>query len=150
MPIKGVDNITLRVIDRRPAKRHCRQDLDAMERIMAIDNEKPGLGYIYIEMTIKDPEGFKQYTALSAPAVQAAGGRYIVRGARPEFLEGSTDANRIVIVEFDTAAKARDFYHSAAYQAARLKRLSAAEFRMTLVEGPAPDGEALASRVPGS
>ena len=104
---------------------------------MATNNVKSGRGYIYVEMTIKDPEGFKQYTALSAPAVQAAGGRYIVRGAQPEFLEGSTDANRIVIVEFDTAAKAREFYHSAAYQAARLKRLSAAEFRRTLVEGAA-------------
>ena len=92
--------------------------------------------FVFVKYII--PEGFKQYTALSAPAVQAAGGRYIVRGAQPEFLEGSTDANRIVIVEFDTAAKAREFYHSAAYQAARLKRLSAAEFRMTLVEGPAP------------
>jgi uncharacterized protein (DUF1330 family) len=62
--------------------------------------------------------------------------RHIVRGARPEFLEGTTDAQRIVIVEFDTAAQARAFYHSAAYRAARQKRLTAAEFRMTLVEGP--------------
>jgi uncharacterized protein (DUF1330 family) len=46
-----------------------------MERIMATDNLKSGRGYIYVEMTIKDPEGFRQYTALSAPAVQAAGGR---------------------------------------------------------------------------
>jgi len=81
---------------------------------MATDNLKSGRGYIYVEMTIKDPEGFKQYTALSTPAVQAAGGRYSVRGAQPEFLEGSTDANRIVIVEFETAEKARQFYHSAA------------------------------------
>ena len=103
---------------------------------MTTENPKPGRGYIYVEMTIKDPQGFKDYTALSAPAVQAAGGRYIVRGVQPEFLEGSTDAHRIVIVEFDTAAKAREFYHSGAYQAAREKRLSAADFRMTLVEGP--------------
>jgi len=103
---------------------------------MSAENATPGRGYIYVEMTIKDPEGFKQYTALSAPAVHAAGGRYIVRGARPELLEGTTRADRIVIVEFGTAAQARAFYHSAAYQAARQKRLSAAEFRMTLVEGP--------------
>jgi uncharacterized protein (DUF1330 family) len=30
-------------------------------------------GYIYVEMDIRDPEGFKNYTALSAPAVHAAG-----------------------------------------------------------------------------
>jgi uncharacterized protein (DUF1330 family) len=105
---------------------------------MTAQNATTGRGYIYVEMNIKDPEGFMQYTALSAPAVHAAGGRYIVRGVRPEFLEGTTNTERIVIVEFDTAAQARAFYHSAAYQAARQKRLSAAEFRMTLVEGPPP------------
>ncbi len=94
-----------------------------------------GRGYIFVEMTIKDPEGFKRYTALSAPAVHAAGGRYIVRGVAPEMLEGSPSADRIVVVEFDTVAQAHEFYHSAAYQAARAKRLSAAEFRMTLLDG---------------
>ena len=104
---------------------------------MTGETTKPGRGYIYVEMTIHDPEGFKHYTALSAPAVHAAGGRYIVRGAKPEFLEGSAPATRIAIVEFDSAAHAREFYHSAAYQTAREKRLTAAEFRMTLLEGPA-------------
>ena len=99
-----------------------------------------GRGYIYVEMTIRDPEGFKNYTALSAPAVHAAGGRYIVRGARPEFLEGSADANRIAIVEFESVDRARAFYRSAAYQAACEKRLTAADFRMTLLEGPADGG----------
>jgi uncharacterized protein (DUF1330 family) len=114
-------------------------DIGKMEQAMTTKGARPGRGYIYVEMTIKDPTGFKQYTALSAPAVHAAGGRYIVRGVQPEFLEGSTQAHRIVIVEFDSAAQAREFYHSAAYQTARQKRLSAADFRMTLVEGPPPD-----------
>ena len=104
---------------------------------MTIENATRGRGYIYVEMTIRDPEGFKNYTALSAPAVRAAGGRYLIMGARPEFLEGSTEAHRIALVEFESAEHARAFYHSAAYQAAREKRLTAAEFRMTLLEGPA-------------
>jgi len=96
-----------------------------------------GRGYIYVEMNIKDPDAFKQYTALSAPAVHAAGGRYIVPGRVPEMLDGASSADKIVIVEFDTPAQAREYYHSAAYQAARAKRLLAAEFRMTLLEGAA-------------
>jgi uncharacterized protein (DUF1330 family) len=103
------------------------------------EDEMLGRGYIFVEMTIKDPEGFKQYTALSAPAVHAAGGRYIVRGVAPEMLEGAASADRTVVVEFDTVAQAREFYHSAAYQAARAKRLTTAEFRMTLLEGAPPD-----------
>jgi uncharacterized protein (DUF1330 family) len=107
-------------------------------QVMTRNVNKPGRGYIYVEMRIRDPEGFRQYTALSGPAVRAAGGRYIVRGATPEVLEGSWDTPRIAIVEFDTREHARAFYDSAAYQTARAKRLSAAEFRMALLEGP-PD-----------
>jgi hypothetical protein len=33
------------------------------------------------------------------------------------------------------ATQERQFYHSAVYQAARANRLSAAEFRMTLLQG---------------
>jgi uncharacterized protein (DUF1330 family) len=96
-----------------------------------------GKGYIYVEMRITDPERFKQYTSLSAPAVRAAGGRYLVPGTRPEPLEGEFAADRAVIVEFETAAKARDFYNSAEYEAARAKRAGAADFTMLLMEGAA-------------
>jgi uncharacterized protein (DUF1330 family) len=49
-----------------------------METTMSEATARPRRGYIYVEMTIRDRERFKQYTALSAPAVHAAGGRYIV------------------------------------------------------------------------
>jgi len=98
---------------------------------------KQGRGYIYVEMNIRDRERFKGYTSLSAPAVQAAGGRYIVGGVRPEVLEGETGADRVVIVEFPTVDQARAFYHSTAYQAARQKRLDAADFNMVLLGGSA-------------
>jgi uncharacterized protein (DUF1330 family) len=91
--------------------------------------------YIYVEMTIRDPDRFKAYTALSAPAVHAAGGRYVVAGTRPEALEGAFDAHRVVVVEFPTLERARAFYHSAAYQAARRKREGVAEFKMLLLAG---------------
>ena len=58
-------------------------------------------------------------------------------GRVPEMLEGASSADRIVIIEFDTPARALEFYHSSAHQAARAKRLLAAEFRMTLLEGAA-------------
>ncbi|HVY42513.1 MAG TPA: DUF1330 domain-containing protein [Hyphomicrobiaceae bacterium] len=96
-----------------------------------------GPGYILVEMTIHDPQRFKEYTALSAPSVRAAGGRYIVAGSVPELLEGEHRPQRMVVVEFPTAAQAKAFYHSAAYQAARQKRRGAADFRMLLLEGVA-------------
>src|SRR5262249_46147975 len=108
---------------------------DRTEFVMTLGIVGPGRGYVYIEMTIKNAEQFKVYTALSAPAIAAAGGRYVVGGTRPEVLEGDFSADRVAIVEFDTAALARKFYHSVAYQAVREKRLSAASFKMFLLEG---------------
>lgn len=105
------------------------------ESAMTATPAGPGKGYIYVEMTIRDPERFKQYTALSAPAVEAAGGWYPVAGVRPEVLEGSFAADRIVLVEFDSLERARAFYYSAAYQAAKLKRAGAADFKMLLLPG---------------
>jgi uncharacterized protein (DUF1330 family) len=102
---------------------------------MSDSASKPG--YIYVEMTIKDSERFKQYTALSAPAVHAADGRYVVAGVKPEVVEGAFDAHRIVVVHFPSVERARQFYHSAAYQAARQKRQGAVEFKMLLLEGAA-------------
>lgn len=102
---------------------------------MSEDHRKHGRGYIVVEMTINDPLRFKDYTALSAPSVHAAGGRYIVADTVPEVLEGEFRAHRMVVVEFETAARAREFYRSAAYQDARQKRLGAADFRMLLLEG---------------
>ncbi|HZT49369.1 MAG TPA: DUF1330 domain-containing protein [Hyphomicrobiaceae bacterium] len=102
-----------------------------------MSNTEPATAYIYVEMTIRDPVRFKEYTALSAPAVHAAGGRYVVAGTKPEVFEGSFDAHRVVVVAFSTLEQARAFYNSAAYQAARRKREGAAEFRMLLLEGAA-------------
>ncbi len=53
----------------------------------------------------------------------------------PKRSKAKFEADRVVIVEFETAKRAREFYHSATYQAARQKRLHAAEFKMLLLEG---------------
>jgi uncharacterized protein (DUF1330 family) len=108
-----------------------------MEAIMSTQATQPGPCYIYVEMKIHDPQRFKEYTSLSAPAVKAAGGRYAVAGARPLVVEGSFDADRVVVVEFPTTAQARAFYESAAYQQARQKRFGAADFKVLLLEGSA-------------
>jgi uncharacterized protein (DUF1330 family) len=128
-------SITCRVID--VSLRVAKDGAASREQESAMTDTPagPGKGYIYVEMTIRDPERFKQYTALSAPAVQAAGGWYPVAGVKPEVLEGSFAADRIVLVEFDSLERARAFYYSAAYQAAKLKRAGAADFKMLLLPG---------------
>ncbi len=55
--------------------------------------------------------------------------------ARERILEGKFDANRLVVIEFPSSEDAKTFYNSPEYQAAREKRIGAADFNMVLVEG---------------
>ena len=91
-------------------------------------------GYVISRVDVKDPEAYARYAEAATKAIAAHGGRALVRGGRCEALEGKARA-RNVVLEFDTYEKARAYFHSAEYQAARALRQGAAEMEMVLVEG---------------
>lgn len=87
------------------------------------------------DIDVTDPDEYAQYKALSGPAVEQYGGRYLVRGGPSEVLEGDATAHRTVVLEFDDVEAARRWYHSAEYTAAREVRQRAARSSFVLVEG---------------
>ena len=92
--------------------------------------------YVIADVKVSDPERYKEYMALSPAAIEAAGGRFLVRGGAHEVLEGSWQPTRMVIAEFADMASARAFYNSAKYREARAKRAGATEhFNMVVVQG---------------
>jgi len=60
---------------------------------------------------------------------------YVVRSAKIQSLEGEPPKGGIVIIAFDSAEKAREWYDSPAYAAIRPIRQSAAKSRIFIVEG---------------
>ena len=72
---------------------------------------------------------------VAGPAVAQYGGKFIVRGGARTILEGTFDANRLVVVEFPSSENAKTFYNSPEYQSAREKRIGACDVDMVLVEG---------------
>jgi uncharacterized protein (DUF1330 family) len=66
---------------------------------------------------IKDPEKMAAYAALAAPALEAAGGRYLTRGNPAQVYEQGLD-QRTVTVLFDSVEAAVAAHDSAAYQEA--------------------------------
>jgi len=92
--------------------------------------------YVIADVKVTDPEQYKQYMALSPGAIEAAGGRCLVRGGQHDVFEGDWQPNRLVMVEFADMAAARAFYDSAKYREARAKRAGATEFfNMVVVQG---------------
>lgn len=91
--------------------------------------------YIIARVSVTDPEKYEDYKALAPAAIEAHGGRYLVRGGAMQTLEGEREDRRVVVLEFPTLEAAENFYRSAEYEPAREKRRGAAEMQMILVDG---------------
>ena len=91
--------------------------------------------YLVATGTVKNPEAYQEYRALAAAAIEQYGGRFIARGGKSEVLEGSFPGPRVVIVEFPSFDRAKEFFNSPEYQAARQTRLAVADLNLIIVEG---------------
>jgi uncharacterized protein (DUF1330 family) len=91
--------------------------------------------YMVVDAQSTDPERMVEYRRLSSIAVEKFGGRFLVRGGPYEVLEGKWQPQRLVVIEFDNREKAKAFYDSPEYVAARQARAGVSSFDMVLVEG---------------
>ena len=91
--------------------------------------------YIITEIDVTDPVRYEDYKKMSLAAVQAYGGRFIVRGGAAETLEGHWVPKRVVVVEFPTPAIARAWWGSPEYAAAKKLRQETSNTRMIVVDG---------------
>jgi uncharacterized protein (DUF1330 family) len=91
-------------------------------------------GYVIANVDVTDPEQYAQYRPLSTKAMEAYGGKVLVRGGQSETLEGNFHA-RTIVIEFADLETARRFYHSAEYEVARQTRAGAAQMNLMIVEG---------------
>ena len=92
------------------------------------------LAYMVVDARSSDPDRMLEYRRLAQIAVAHYGGRYLVRGAAYETLEGSWQPQRLVVLEFPSMAAARAFYDSPEYLAAREARAGVSDFDILLAE----------------
>jgi uncharacterized protein (DUF1330 family) len=86
--------------------------------------------------SISNPDALAEYAKLAGPAIGAAGGRFLARGNAAKAYEKGV-AQRVVIIEFDSVAKAVAAHDSPGYQAALKALGSGAERDIRIVEGVA-------------
>ncbi|MBI1965070.1 MAG: DUF1330 domain-containing protein [Betaproteobacteria bacterium] len=91
--------------------------------------------WIAFYRSIKNPDAFAAYAKLAPAAIQASGGRFIVRGSPAKVYEAGL-AQRVVMIEFGSLEKALAAHDSPGYQEA-LKALGkdAVEREIRIVEG---------------
>ncbi len=94
-----------------------------------------GKGYIVVTYRkISDQDKWGAYAKLAAPAIQKAGGKFIVRGKPSKVYESGMN-ERVVIVEFDNVHKALSAHETPAYQEALKALGDGAERDFRIVEG---------------
>ncbi len=94
--------------------------------------------YLIANINVTDPKVFEQYRAQVPAVIAQYGGKYAVRGAAPEAVEGTSPFKRLVVLEFVSMAALKAFYHSPEYAPLIALRQKASTGDVVLVEGYAP------------
>ena len=91
--------------------------------------------YVIVEVTIHNPEEYTDYMKLTPASIAAYDGRFVVRGGKTESLEGDWNPQRIVVLEFPSVERAKEWWSSPEYTPAKEIRQRTASTKMILVEG---------------
>ena len=84
--------------------------------------------YLISDITLRDREAFEVYRTRAADAIHKFGGRYLARLGEIQILEGTWNPSMIVVVEFPSLERAREWYRSSEYamrSGSAIKRLAA-------------------------
>jgi uncharacterized protein (DUF1330 family) len=87
--------------------------------------------------SVSDDAALKRYGAVAIPAIEAGGGKALIRTADAVEPREAGLKQRVVVVEFESFERAIATYNSAAYQAALKVLGSAVERDFRIVEGAA-------------
>lgn len=102
------------------------------------DSDATGPYYVLLDVDIHDAARYRTYMDRVRPALESAGGRYLVRGGEFTVYEGDWTPSRLVLMEFPSQDAWESFYDGPAYAEIRTVREEVSSGRMVGVEGLAP------------
>ncbi len=91
--------------------------------------------YLFAEINVHNPEGYEEYRRLVGPSLQKYNGKFLVRGGKVEVVEGNWAPKRVVVCEFESLAKAHEWYDSPEYARAKEVALKNATRNVIFLEG---------------
>jgi len=94
--------------------------------------------YVISDVEFLDPAAVERYRALAQAAIAKYGGRYFARGGAVEPVEGDWAPERIIILEFASMERAREWYRSPEYAEALKVRATALDRNLIFVDGVRP------------
>jgi uncharacterized protein (DUF1330 family) len=99
--------------------------------------------YAVAELDVTDHSWVRDYVAAVTPMVERYGGRYLLRSADIELMEGEQAPPQLVLlIEWPARQAAQDFYDSEEYRPHREARRGGARNRFLIVSGEDVNGVA--------
>lgn len=95
--------------------------------------------FLIVDITVHDPEMYKEYVSKAPSFVEKYDGIYRVRGGEVRIQEGTWNPQRLVVVEFPTREKANAFLADPGYQAVASIRQQATTTNMVVADGSSAD-----------
>lgn len=105
------------------------------EQKQFLSGTKKGPGYFIAEVEVTDPATMQKYGQQVPATLAPFNYRYLVRSRNIQTLEGEPPKGGIVMIQFDSVEKAREWYDSPAYAAIRPIQQQAAKSRVFIVQG---------------
>ncbi len=91
--------------------------------------------YIIVDLEVTDSALFEQYRAAVPATISAYGGKYLIRGGAFDVLEGNWHPKRVIVLQFDSMARLKEWYESADYAPLRSLRAKCAKTNVIAIEG---------------
>ncbi len=81
--------------------------------------------------SVSNPARFAEYRGLAGPTVVQYGGKFLGGGTKIEIADGDWSPVRVMAAEFESLAKAQEWYNSPEYQAVVARRLVSSQTPLT-------------------
>ena len=91
---------------------------------------------LIIQASVLERDAYKAYQAAVSPLISSFGGKLKGTGVGLEVLEGAHDGRRLVVFEFPSLEKIKEFWDSPAYAKVKKLREGAAKIDVWAVPSP--------------
>jgi uncharacterized protein (DUF1330 family) len=96
-------------------------------------------GYIYAELDIFDPATFyDEYMPAVRPILEEYGAVFLIASNEVRVIEGDRTVKRVILLEFESPERAREFFTSKAYQDIIDLRFRSSTAHLYHIDGVAP------------
>lgn len=91
--------------------------------------------YVIARVEVTDWDKYNEYLKVGPGTLAQYGGKFIARNGEKATLEGPGETRRLIILEFPSLAKAKEWYNSEEYRNARKLRAGASTGSLVAIEG---------------